>query len=70
MLRRPNFPDAILTPVYPGTFFHLDKDDLGTRSMRIVLQYSGQTLVRSFSVIRGRVSGVLFERTATLETSR
>jgi hypothetical protein len=70
MLRRPNFPDAILTPVYPGTFFHLDKDDLGTRSMRIVLQHSGQTLVRSFSVIRGRVSGVLFERTATLENSR
>jgi hypothetical protein len=67
MLRRPNFPDSILTPVYPGTFFHLDRDDLGTRSMRIVLQHSGRVPMRSFSVIRGRVSDVLFERMAGAE---
>lgn len=65
MLRRPMFPDAILSPAYPGTFSLVDADDIGIRSMRLVLQRSADTSVQGLSVYRGRVSGVSFQRSTT-----
>jgi CubicO group peptidase (beta-lactamase class C family) len=63
VLQRPKFPDVSLTPAYPGTFSVVDTDEIGTRSMRLTFRGSARAPVRSFSVSRGRVSGVLFERT-------
>ena len=65
VLRRPRFPDAILSPAYPGTFLLVDSDEIGTRSMRLVLQRSANSPVQGFSVFRGRVGGVSFQRAPT-----
>lgn len=71
LLRRPRFPVATLAPAYPGTFFLVETDEIGTRSMRLVLHpSSAQASGGAFSVFRGRVSNVLFRRTPVLAAAR
>jgi CubicO group peptidase (beta-lactamase class C family) len=70
LLRRPRFADATLSPAYPGTFSLVETDDIGTRSMRLVLLRSADGRVGRFSVFRGRVSDVVFERTAAARAAR
>jgi hypothetical protein len=70
LLRRPGFADAPLSPAYPGTFSLVDKDDIGTRSMRLVLLPSVDGSIARFSVFRGRVSDVVFQRRAASRRAR
>jgi CubicO group peptidase (beta-lactamase class C family) len=70
LLRRPGFADAALSPAYPGTFSLVDKNDIGTRSMRLILLRSLDGSIGRLSVFRGRVSDVVFERTAASSGKR
>jgi hypothetical protein len=70
LLRRPRFADATLSSAYPGTFSLVETDDIGTRSLRLVLLRSADGSVGRFSVFRGRVSDVVFERTAAAPGAR
>lgn len=70
LLRRPAFRDAVLHPAYSGTFWLVDADDVGTRFTRIVLNRPTEPTARSFAVYRGRVSGVVFDRTPSARASR
>lgn len=62
VLRRAGFPDRILSAAMADVFSVVDADEIGTRSMRVVLQRTPNASISGFSVFRGRLSGLLFER--------
>lgn len=62
VLRRAGFPDRVLSAATPNVFSVVDADEIGTRSMRMVLQRAPNASISGFSVFRGRLGGLLFER--------
>jgi hypothetical protein len=62
VLRRPGFPDRPLIPAFADAFSLVQMDEIGERSMRILLQRAPDGSISALSVFRGRVSRLLFER--------
>lgn len=62
VLRRAGFPDRNLSPAFADAFSLIDEDEIGSRSMRLVLQRAHYTSIHGFSISRGRVTGLLLKR--------
>ena len=62
VLRRPGFPDRTLKPAFADAFSTVDVDEIGTRSMRIILERAHDSSILGMKIFRGRVSGLAFKK--------
>jgi hypothetical protein len=61
-LRRPGFPDRALEPAWADTFTLIDTDEIGTRTTRLGLRRAPDGTITSFTLSRGRVTGLVFTK--------